>query len=275
MKNNLSAKYFSKKAKFYDEVDEQLYWVLSDKLLWHNFEKTLKSLPKNFTFIDAGGGTGRWTQKILKKFPLSSGVLFDISESMLEIARVKLSNYEKGGRLAITKGDFENPKNLGSMKFNIAFNFHNVIGFTSDPKKFIDNLANVTKKGGFVVTFAPNVYHGVYFNIGIGNIREAKKIATQKRGRFTKEMPIINFFTPESIKNLYKLAGLSIIAITGFPNCIYPNFQETQVRGQTTSLKKLLSSNSVFKNVFSIEKLLSKNNDISSRGNNIYILGRK
>ena len=60
----LTFEYFKNKAADYDRVDEQVYWRLSDSILWHTFnEYILKNLPSNFSFLDAGGGTGRWSEK--------------------------------------------------------------------------------------------------------------------------------------------------------------------------------------------------------------------
>jgi ubiquinone/menaquinone biosynthesis C-methylase UbiE len=60
MKNVISTKsYFAEKAEKYDEVEDQVYWKLSDELLWFQMQKYLNSYRENFTFLDAGGGTGR------------------------------------------------------------------------------------------------------------------------------------------------------------------------------------------------------------------------
>jgi len=82
----VSNAYFKHKAKQYDDVDKQYYWKLSDDLLWWNLQKFLKKLPKNFRFLDAGGGTGRWSERILHSYPHATGVICDISSSMLDVA---------------------------------------------------------------------------------------------------------------------------------------------------------------------------------------------
>jgi hypothetical protein len=70
--------YFAQKADAYDAVIHQPYWVLSDKLLWHFFKDlVLDTLPSDFRFLDAGGGTGRWTDKILASYPRARGLIYD------------------------------------------------------------------------------------------------------------------------------------------------------------------------------------------------------
>lgn len=271
---NKVQKYFKDKAERYDNVSRQMYWVFSDELLWFTLKKTLNKLNKNFHFLDAGGGTGRWTEKILREYPNSKGVLLDLSDAMLNVARRKLSKYTKLNKLTILQGNFETAK-LENNSFDVSIDFHNVLGFTKNPNKFISNMVSFTKHNGYVISLVPNAYHGAYFNIAIGNIKESKKILKEHIGRFTSEMPNINFFTPKSIMNIYRNNGLNNITICGFPNLIYPNFQETQISGQSTSLKMMLSSKTNYSALLSIEKSLLSSAEASSRGNNIYVLGKK
>lgn len=268
-----SIKYFSKKADQYDLVDKQLYWVLSDKLLWDTFKRYLNKLPKNFNFLDAGGGTGRWTFNILKYYPQAKGLIFDLSPEMLSVAKKNAKSQGFIDRLEFIEGDITVTSALESKKFDIAFNFHNVLGFVENPFAALKNISKSTRKGGYVVSLVPNLYHLIYFNLGLGRIGEAKKSLETMKGRFTPEMPSIYLFTPESISKMYKKLGLNITLLTGFPSTIYPNYQETQIKGQTKNLANLLSSKGNFDQIFDLEQKLIEQKDIASRGNNILIIG--
>ena len=101
-------KYFSEKANSYDMIENQYYWRFADKLLWIKFKRILKKLPKDFSFVDAGGGTGRWTLKVLKNFPLSTGIIYDFSPEMSKVARKKGKKYIDSKRLTIVEGDLIN-----------------------------------------------------------------------------------------------------------------------------------------------------------------------
>jgi len=96
-------------------------------------------------------------------------------------------------------------------------------------------------------------------------------------GRFTNEMPEINFFSPKQLKKLYFDAGLSVVYETGFPTAIYPSYQETQTHGTSERLENLLSSKKKFKQILEIEKslIVKYGEELRSRGNNIFIVGRK
>lgn len=269
-------KYFKNKAKDYDLVEEQTYWRLSDKLLWENFKTTvLNKLPSNFKFLDAGGGTGRWSLKILEEFPHSTGMIVDISTEMLNEARNKMQNRKLLNRIEIVEKDLENLEDIEEDKFDLSFNFHNVLGFVNNPEIVVDELRRVTKVNGYVVSLVPNLYHNIFFNIFVNNIKLARDAIKSGKGKFTDNMPSMNMFTPNSIEEIYIKNGLDVEMVSGFPITIYPGMQETQIEGNSKHVQDILSNPEVFDDVYNIEKELFKNHDIAARGNQIYIIGIK
>jgi SAM-dependent methyltransferase len=269
----VSNAYFKYKAKQYDDVDKQYYWKLSDDLLWWNLQKFLKKLPKNFRFLDAGGGTGRWSERILHSYPHATGVICDISTSMLDVAETKMSKEISQKRLALVCQPLEEYVNTNS--FDVCFNFHNVLGFVKNPKLTISNLAASAKRGGFVISMVPNLYHLLFFTISQNRSSEAFRVMRTSMGRFTNTMPYIHLFTPESIRKIYKLASLTTIYLGGFPITIYPFFQETQISGNSHGLSELLGDKTIFNRILKVEKSLYAQPDIASRGNNLFIVGIK
>jgi ubiquinone/menaquinone biosynthesis C-methylase UbiE len=116
--------YFQGKADKYDLVEEQVYWQLSDRLLWNAFNDAVLSRQKpTFTFLDAGGGTGRWSEKILKSYNDAKGYIYDLSNDMLAQAEKKRRNGLEG-RMYLKQGNIEN-MNFPDSTFDITFNFHN------------------------------------------------------------------------------------------------------------------------------------------------------
>lgn len=267
--------YFKNKAKDYDLVEEQTYWKLSDKLLWDNFKETvLDNLPNGFKFLDAGGGTGRWTIKILEEYPDANGIIVDISKDMLEEAELKINNKNLNKRVKIVENNVEKLQ-IEDEEFDLSFNFHNVLGFVENPNIVINELKRVTKKEGYVVSLVPNLYHNIFFNIFVNNFELANEAIVTNKGRFTENMPNMNMFTPDSIKKLYNDAGLKIELISGFPVTIYPGMQETQISGNSEHIEDILENVETFNQIYKIERKLFKNLDIAGRGNQIYVVGIK
>lgn len=276
MDNNHIMKYFKDKADRYDDVDEQIYWRLSDKLLWHFLQETvLKKFNTPFLFLDAGGGTGRWSIKILEQFDNASGFICDLSTDMLEQAKTKKNKLALGERLQLVNGNIQNMNQFNDKKFDVAFNFHNVLGFVDSPEDALKELARVTKSDGWVVSFVPNFYHCMFFNISVGSVDEAEYCYKHQKGRFTNDMPYMNLFTPQSITDLYERVDLKVEFISGFPSLIYPGYQETQLSGSTQGLMDILEQESSFDKIFDMEKSSSLHPGIAPRGNNLLVVGRK
>lgn len=267
--------YFAKKASQYDRVDEQVYWRLSDTLLWELLEsKVLKNLPTNFRMLDAGGGTGRWSDRVLTNYPAATGMIVDLSPDMLGEAEKKSARLG-GERLSTQQGNIEDMNDLPSNAFDLVINFHNVIGFLKDPERGISEMTRVLCPGGYLVTVAPSLYHMAFFNIYLRELSRAEETIKERRGRFTTEMPSIGVFTPQGLSETYVGCGLTEVAAHGFPILIYPGFQETQLLGTSQKTDDILGNSENFSRVLEMERSLSDRSDAAARGNNIFVYGRK
>ncbi|MEV4924338.1 class I SAM-dependent methyltransferase [Streptomyces roseoverticillatus] len=267
--------YFAEKAEAYDDVDLQPYWVLSDRLLATALrEDVLTRLPEDFEFLDAGGGTGRWTSFFAQEAHRSSGVLFDLTREMIKVAEAKAAHRGFADRIEFVQGDLaEVGEILAGRTFDLAFNFHNVLGFVADPEKTIKDVADLLKPGGLLVSFLPSVWHAAFFNIGIGHLDEAEKALT-RRGRFTDTMPDMHLYDVQRIEEMHAAASLDLEVLTGFPNLIYPGYQETQLHGSTKQLVDVLAGDN-FDRLFEMENRVRKAPGIAGRGNNLFVVARR
>ncbi|MBI2668946.1 methyltransferase domain-containing protein [Candidatus Woesearchaeota archaeon] len=267
--------YFKSKASGYDLVEGQVYWRLSDQLLWHLFDgNILSQLNESFHFLDAGGGTGRWSEKVLRSYDSSTGIIYDLSADMLEQAERKRQNGLES-RLELRQGNIERMSDLDDGTFDLTFSFHNVLGFVNSPQEAIKEMARVTKEGGHVVSVIPNQYHCIFFNLMLGRVEEAVCAAEKGKGRFTLDMPYMHLFTPSNLRELYQKAGLDNIGIFGFPVTIYPGMQETQITGSTEKIENLLKNSDNYTNIYKLEEQLSSRGEIAARGNNLFVIGTK
>lgn len=267
--------YFRSKASEYDLVEEQIYWRLSDQLLWDIFDQqVLSKLSECFYFLDAGGGTGRWSEKILREYNKSQGMIYDISSDMLKQAEFKRKRCFEN-RLELRQGSIERMNDINDSIFDLTFNFHNVLGLVESPENAMREMTRVTKNGGYVVSVVPNQYHCIYFNLMLGRINEAVHAAKEGKGRFTSDMPYIHLFTPQSIKELYQKVGLKEIEVYGFPITIYPGMEETQITGSSERVANLLENVDNYEKIYKLEKKLLMRCDSSGRGNNLFVVGTK
>ena len=266
--------YFKDKASEYDLVDKQVYWVLSDNLLWHIWNnEVLNKINKPIRFLDAGGGTGRWSIKLLENYYDSSGEIIDMSPQMLDEAKKKIHLFNYDNRLKCCCDDLDGC--VIKDKYNVIFSFHNVLGFVKSPENVIKKLVDSLEIGGYLVCVVPNYYHGIFFNLFNNNVKMAEKCYEESVGKFTSNMPDMRFFRPEEFKDWYEKFGLKIVGSYGFPISIYPGMQETQLRGQTQMLKDLLEDEENFQKIYEMEKVICMKPEAVARGNNLIFIGKK
>jgi SAM-dependent methyltransferase len=264
--------YFRARAKEYDLVEEQAYWQLSDLLLGEAIEAALAELPGSLEFLDAGGGTGRWSEWLLRRRNHAQGVLYDLSPEMTRVASAKSDSHGFGERLEIINANLDFVQDhLGSRRFDLVIALHNVLGFVNDPQQTVARLAKLLRPGGYLIAFAPNRLHAAFFNLGQGRPSEARE-ALMGRGRFTTDMPSIWLFTPSELRAMFQSQGLEIEQLMGFPVLLYPGQEETALRGQSTGLATLLATS--FERVAELERVAMREPDAIGRGNNLFIAGR-
>lgn len=270
-------KYFKAKAKDYDLVEQQVYWNLSDNLLWYMIRHLVldKFKNKKIKVLDAGGGTGRWLIKIINYLDSSEGVIYDISEDMLSVAKNKITKMGLDRRISTINGNLENMDNQADNQYDLVICFHNVLGFVNDTKKVFSEMTRILKKNGYLILVVPNKYHTLFFNIFIKRLHVLDKIVQKNEGSFTDKMPDINLFTPSSIRKLYKTFNFTNVKIFGFPITIYPELEETKIIGNTENIKQILSDTKTFKKIEKIEKSLIFNEEAAARGNNLLAIGQK
>lgn len=268
--------YFKNKASKYDLVDNQAYWKLSETILWEILvnEVFSQSLPHNFSFVDVGGGTGRWAIKIAKNYLNSAGTIIDISSDMLNEAIKKIDNLGLKNRLSILCLDLDKDIDKSLSGYDLAFCFHNVLGFVQDPRGTIKKMTKMVKPGGHIVCSLPNLYHNIFFNIAANNFELSTEPLRTGFGRFTIDMPAMHMFTPDSIREIYEALSIDTILISGFPSVIYPGINETKIEGSTASIDDLLNQEDGFNKIKNIELQLYKRTDISARGNQIIAIGK-
>lgn len=269
--------YFASKASRYDRVDEQHYWRLSDALLWRALERfTLPSVPSDARILDAGGGTGRWSDRLLRELPEARGTIVDISTEMTDQAQKKAAANGYRERFEVKLGDLAHLSDVvPPSSFDFAICFHNVLGFVADPDAVFREIAGSLKPGGMFAFFVPNESHAAYFNLTLGNIVEAVSIVRDHRGRFTSDMPPMHLFSASTVVERLAAAGLEAEIVTGTPVYIYPGYAESQIEGNSTGLRDVLADPAGFKSVFELEEAQLGRADLAARGNNLLLIGRR
>jgi ubiquinone/menaquinone biosynthesis C-methylase UbiE len=273
--------YFNEKAEVYDDVDEQLYWVLSDIFFKEVLKREIPALfadKQEVRLLDAGAGTGRWTlffYELFRQWFVISGDLIDINAQMLEQARKKISKAGLDERFLCWEGDIEEMLEMKNGYYDIALSFYNVISFVDNPQKALASIAEKLKEEGVHISIVANKYHAYYFSLLTNQLDELDMIRAHSKVRFNKQMPYIHCFSPEELRELYLRSGYRKVKVIGGPNFFYPGMEETLTSGSTGRIDQVLSNEAVFRKILEIELECYDRQDLTGRGNVLMAIARK
>ncbi|POX64506.1 hypothetical protein C3492_05590 [Streptomyces sp. Ru62] len=261
--------FFERKAIGYDENWRGAYGRLVDALQWSALELSVFSrLPPGFTFLDIGGGAGRWTHRIATHFPDSTGMLYDLSSGMVGQARDRAARHGYDHRVRFQNADVHDAADLlAGQTFDLVFNSHHLLGFVPDPGPVIASLTRLLALDGLMVSFLPNRWHAAFEDLAAGETEHVVRSLEGSRWA-TNSAPYRHLFTPGEIRATHAASNLSVDLLTGFPSLIYPDVHETPGAGS----ESVLQDEKVFQRVLSMEKELLIDPDSGGRGANLFVV---
>lgn len=266
-------RYFEAKAPTYDAVGEDPYWRLSDALLWNFIEAEIDALGvENAHFLDAGGGTGRWSARVMERLPRSRGVLLDASNAMLTVARERFQARTLSERIRVELVDLDETDVSRFGSFDLVLCFHNVLGFVADPYRVVEGLRTSLSASGVALLVIPNTLHAVFYSLLRGRVDEAQRAWSQDEVRFSSGPPM-RTFDDEVVLRDFGANGF-LVDVRGFPVTIYPSPSSTFARA-SEPVAAMLEDEANFASVLKMEKTLSGRPHLAPRGNNLLVTIRR
>ncbi len=138
--------FYDKVAKSYSDHDDRL----CDRIVEHFI---LDSIHKNekLNILDAGGGTGRFSEPLLKKGHRI--VLTDISKEMLNKAKSKLKSYPN---VKFVKNSVIDMAGLEDNSFDVVLMINAILDYCEDYNKAMQETHRILKKGGLFIATVNN-----------------------------------------------------------------------------------------------------------------------
>ncbi len=272
-------KYFASKAEQYDDVDNQRYWVFSDRFYKEILRRELSAYvsgKKEIRLLDAGAGTGRWTTAFHELFSGSvtiDGTLVDISPEMLAVASRKMEQPPYAGKFECRIGNIESMPDVPDASFDVAVSFYNVLSFVEHPEEALREIHKKLVPGGVHIAVVGNMYHAYYFSLLTGRLGELVRVRDESKIRFNDLMPSMRCFTPSGLADLYRSAGFLGVDVVGGPNFLYPGMEETFVHGSTERLQGILEEQRMDE-LLAVELAHYRDPGIVGRGNTIMAIAR-
>lgn len=264
--------FFSRRAPRYDRIADTPFWEFSDRLLWKLVRGALpcaSSRGQRLRFLDAGGGTGRWSVRLLEAFPGATGVLLDVAPAMLEEARRKALRRKVADRLDLVRHDLHDPFPFprGSEPFDVVLCLHNVAGLVADPARLLRRLVRATRPGGLLVLVVPNLHQAAWVSLRDGRPAELARLRARGAVRYGPGVPEVLCFTPASLRTLLGRAGCGEVAVHGFPVSVYPVDPAGSDPG-------LFRTPRAVRRLVALEAPLCLDEAAAARGNNLLALAR-
>ena len=263
--------YFDRRAAIYDPVADRPYWAFSDRVLLSLLRRTLLSglgEGEGLRILDAGGGTGRWSLRLLRELPRATALLADVSPGMLEVARRKAARSGARDRLALVELDLNAPLPRRLGLFDVVLCFHNVAGLVADPAALMRRLVRVTAPGGRVALVLPNLWQAAAKSLRDGRPGELGRLATRSAVRYGDGVPEILVFTPSVARRCLEKAGCIDVAVRGFPVSVHPE-------GPAEDLPAPLDDPRLLRRLVPLETELCLPRDAAARGNSLLAIGTK
>ncbi len=163
-------------------------------LEWGDRVLAALSLEGNETVVDVGCGTGRDTEKVLKRLPSGKLFAFDASEEMLKQFKLRIGD---DTRVQTVKVDISKPMEIevGANAIMSVAAFH----WVSDHEVLFGNLSRIAQPGCQLV-----------FDCGgVGNIDNIRKVVDGIIGDEYHERPWY-FADPDSTASLLRASGFDV-----------------------------------------------------------------
>ncbi|MBL1114975.1 class I SAM-dependent methyltransferase [Streptomyces sp. 110] len=265
-------RFFERKAVGYDENWRGAYGRLVDALLWEAFEFSVFSrLPEGFTFLDLGGGAGRWTHRIATSFLGSTGMLYDLTPGLVDQAAQRARRSAYADRVRFRLGDVRDAAELLSgASFDLILNSHHLLGFVDDPKAVLSSLTRLLSVDGLMVSFLPSRWHAAFEGLGLEDAEQTERSLAGMQWA-ANPAPYRHLFTPGEIRVMHTAAHLSVDLLSGFPSLMHPGVHETA----RDRAEQVLQDEGVFQRVLAMEKELFIDPDSRGRGANLFVVASR
>lgn len=145
-----SWEYYNKIAREYDEMYNEPYWQMHNKVTEKIIFDNIKDIKKG-KVLDIGAGTGYWTEIFLKKG-------FDVyavepSKEMCDIMKLKFQNYNK----LEVKNSLAEDMPFNEEEFDIIIAMGDVLSYSENQKIFIEKVYNVMKNNSYFIGTVDNL----------------------------------------------------------------------------------------------------------------------
>lgn len=235
----------------------------ADDITWHFLKKYLPQ-SKTAKLLDAGGGEGFWTQKLIE-LGYRHVTLTDISQGMLDEAAKRFARLKIKHHVTLIKSDIADMKELDTESFDYVFSQYDAVSYCMKPAYAVKEMARVARKGAHVIACMDTKFRRVPELIEAGMVEEAEKLLRTCIS-YDFEFPQYNL-TWEELSSYFMQAGLTVLEVIGAPVFMH------QVNHRI--LKKLEANKTIRQKLLQIELAYCTDRSLVNFAGHLQIVGQK
>jgi ubiquinone/menaquinone biosynthesis C-methylase UbiE len=253
-------RYHDRVAGRYDDIYADAYWAWHNTLTW-DYLKPYLPADLSHPVVDLGCGTGRWGLRLLKS---GFAVTFvDLSPSMLDQARRKVSAMGMDEKARFVQADLEDLRSLEADRFALAVALGEPLGSTRRPAGALKQVRRLLRAGGRLVATFDNRLAGIEHYLREGTADGLAEFLSSGRThwltRDRTERFELHTYTPGQVRKLFSKAGFEVISLVG--KTVLP----------MRAYRPMLEDPRVARRLLSIEKKLSRDPDAVGRAPHIQV----
>ncbi|MFQ6126435.1 MAG: class I SAM-dependent methyltransferase [Candidatus Heimdallarchaeota archaeon] len=257
------AKGYSTGAFAPSRYDRRAAMRFADDITWHFIVKYLP-IEKSTLILDAGGGDGYWTQKLVE-LGYPNIILMDLSQGMLNEAKRRFKTIKESHNVEFVKSDITDMKEFESNSFDYIFSQYDAISLCLEPAKAMNELSRVARSTAFIVVSLDTKFTRVPDLIQAGLIDEAEDLLKTNIS-YDFEFPQYNL-TWEELVDYFEQAGLEVIEVVGAPVFMHQVSEEI--------LEKLEENPQIRKRLLKIEIDYCTNRSLVNFAGHLLMVGKK
>ena len=197
--------------EYYREVgDDAVY----DAITWENIEPFL---PRQGWILDAGGGAGVWSRKMVETRKCSVELL-DITGELLKTAKRRITKDKLGQSIEVLRGDIRSVPHADT-SFDFVLSEADPISICGDPEKAVTELSRVLKPNCHFVAGVDSTFKRALRMLSQGksldHVLDFLQIGispAEEQADFDSKS-----FTPTELISLLQKHGLKTVRIVGKP----------------------------------------------------------
>ena len=244
--------YHRKEAEeeYYREVgDDAVY----DEITWENIEPFL---PRQGWILDAGGGAGVWSRKMVETRKCSVELL-DITGDLLKAAKRRIRKDMLGERIEVLRGDIRSVPHP-DMSFDFILSEADPISICGDLEKAVSELSRVLKPNGHFVAGVDSTFYRAFKMLSQGkpldcvlNFLQIGMSPAEEEANFDSKS-----FTPMELVSLLQKHGLKTVQIVGKPIGLSTNMLDVFVAALPAEKRREIFENKAKKE--KLKKMLNR-----------------